>query len=481
MSTDQLLSELKTGLLVQRDMLVWRSGMGDWAPIAGIEELRSAAPVVDVPAPRPLPPPPAPLPPRLGSNVNASPSPLSVGPASIARAPLPPPPSVPFAMPKPPYTPVPDVPPPASVMPLKSSPYASPPGRTPDLPSGLPALNSAFGSSGSSSLPLTAGVPAPVVARINTPRPVAVDFSEMEPRRSTPMRIIIGSGIAALAMIAGTVYGLSAGGVFESSPSVAAEHGAPASAASKPVSAPAPVAVKPSAPPPAAAPSSEPASNEPQTQTVSAKEDEPVAVTPAVAAEPEEKAEEKSSKAKSKEKDEEQAEVSSAGHEEASESRSERRQAGRRMKRSSSSSSSSSSEEKEKEKESAAETRKAEPRRSKARAVVASTEEPRAEDADPAKDTAGSTFNKQAAMSALDDAAAKAKNCRPQGGPSGTGRVQVRYEPNGKVGAVSILTPSFANTTTGDCVVMVFRRANVPAFTGAPAVVLNKNFDIPAN
>ena len=57
----------------------------------------------------------------------------------------------------------------------------------------------------------------------------------------------------------------------------------------------------------------------------------------------------------------------------------------------------------------------------------------------------------------------------------------MRYEPNGKVGAVSILTPSFANTTTGDCVVMVFRRANVPAFTGAPAVVLNKNFDIPAN
>jgi hypothetical protein len=57
--------------------------------------------------------------------------------------------------------------------------------------------------------------------------------------------------------------------------------------------------------------------------------------------------------------------------------------------------------------------------------------------------------------------------------------VQVRYEPNGKVGAVSILTPQFDNTTTGSCVVMVFRRASIPAFTGSPAVVMNKSFEIP--
>lgn len=57
--------------------------------------------------------------------------------------------------------------------------------------------------------------------------------------------------------------------------------------------------------------------------------------------------------------------------------------------------------------------------------------------------------------------------------------MQVRYEPNGKVGAVTLLTPSFENTTTGDCVVMVFRRAAIPSFTGSPAVVMNKNFEIP--
>ena len=91
----------------------------------------------------------------------------------------------------------------------------------------------------------------------------------------------------------------------------------------------------------------------------------------------------------------------------------------------------------------------------------------------------GNTFNREAAKSALDDAATQAKNCRPQGGPSGTGRVQVRYEPSGKVAAVSILTGKFENTTTGSCVKMLFRRAKVPEFSGAPVVVVNKSFEIP--
>ena len=55
----------------------------------------------------------------------------------------------------------------------------------------------------------------------------------------------------------------------------------------------------------------------------------------------------------------------------------------------------------------------------------------------------------------------------------------MRYEPNGKVGAVTLMTPAFETTTTGDCVVMVFRRASIPAFAGTPAVVMNKSFEIP--
>lgn len=94
-------------------------------------------------------------------------------------------------------------------------------------------------------------------------------------------------------------------------------------------------------------------------------------------------------------------------------------------------------------------------------------------------DKPGSTFDRNAAKIALDGAANQAKNCRPQGGPSGPGRVQVRYEPSGKVGDVAILTPKFDNTTAGSCVMMVFKRASIPSFSGAPSVVLTKSFEIP--
>ncbi len=97
----------------------------------------------------------------------------------------------------------------------------------------------------------------------------------------------------------------------------------------------------------------------------------------------------------------------------------------------------------------------------------------------PKSGKSGNTFNREAAKSALDSAAQQAKNCRPQGGPSGSGRVQVRYEPSGKVAAVSILTSKFENTDAGSCVRMVFRRARVPEFTGATGMVVNKSFEIP--
>jgi hypothetical protein len=86
-------------------------------------------------------------------------------------------------------------------------------------------------------------------------------------------------------------------------------------------------------------------------------------------------------------------------------------------------------------------------------------------------------FNRQAAQAALKEAAAQAGNCRPAGGPTGSGRVQVRYDATGKVGSVSILTPGFDNTTTGSCIQMVFRRAKIASFSGAP-VVLTESFEI---
>jgi hypothetical protein len=91
----------------------------------------------------------------------------------------------------------------------------------------------------------------------------------------------------------------------------------------------------------------------------------------------------------------------------------------------------------------------------------------------------GGTFDRQAAQAALSTAAEQAKNCRPIGGPSGAGTVQVQYEPSGRVGAVTIVTPGFENSDAAACIQMLFRRARVPAFNGAKTAVLRQRFEIP--
>jgi hypothetical protein len=534
MSTDQLLGEIATGHIVRRDTLVWRASMSDWAPIARVDELANAAadaPMPMAPERRPLPPPPAPIPPtRLPSTTMVSPGappangmtangatngaegPNTMSSNVVPRTPLPPVPSVPYGAPQ--LTPVPGTPYGAQLTPVPSPPYGAqqstpvPLTPVPDAPGSLPFLNSAFGSPGmppiplpspppeppstfsvplpaaapeppsTFNVPLPAAAPAPSTMRANTPRPVAVDFSEMEPVRSTPVKILVGSGLAALAMIVGTVYALSAGGVFDANAEASRE---PAAASRATTPSPESVAPKPAEAKPAEAkvpeekvaeatpaPAGERESeSEAQTQPASAKEE--------MVAEPEPKASKASkSRASSKEKLEGDSVANSPaanddGAEEANEStrssRAERRMAARLRKRAT---------------EATAGGVASAPRRSNPSAA-ADVPSPVVESDEPAKggDTPGSTFNKQAAKTALDDAAAQAKNCRPQGGPSGAGKVQVRYEPTGKVGEVSILTPQFDNTTTGSCVVMVFRRASIPAFTGSPAVVMNKNFEIP--
>ena len=469
MSTEQLLGELATGNLVTPEMLVWRAGMSDWAPIAGIDELRvgravmNALPMNALPERRPLPappPPPTPVPPRmngLGSSSMASPSP-------IGRAPLPPPPSVPFVpQPAPPGL---DLAPPPAPLPVFGG-AAPAPNALPELSPFSPPV-SFGGSSSRGSAPGSIPAPAPASPRVNTHGPVAVDFSEMEAPRSSTTRVLMGSAIAAMLMIGGTVFALSAGGVFEASPQVSSEAKPAPAAAAAPAAAPKPAEPKPAEPKPEPPPPSAAAANEPQTQPASVKDEAPAESAKSAPADEAEKATAKGEEAS----DGEEASASSAP------SSSKARKAGARRNRRANT----------EEKESAAaerakpEPRRAPERRSKPRAAAAAPEVARAEESEEAPktaDQAGGTFNKQAAKSALDDAAAQARNCRPVGGPSGAGKVQVRYEPNGKVGAVTLLTPTFENTTTGDCVVMVFRRAAIPAFTGTPAVVMNKGFEIP--
>jgi hypothetical protein len=89
-----------------------------------------------------------------------------------------------------------------------------------------------------------------------------------------------------------------------------------------------------------------------------------------------------------------------------------------------------------------------------------------------------SSFDRVAAKAALDEAAEKASHCRPAGDPTGEGRVQVTYEPSGRVASVAMLTSRFEDTAAGSCVLMLFRRARVPAFSGAFYIVVNKSFEI---
>ena len=97
----------------------------------------------------------------------------------------------------------------------------------------------------------------------------------------------------------------------------------------------------------------------------------------------------------------------------------------------------------------------------------------------PAVEAPGSKrFDPGAARVALQAAADRAQSCRPPAGPRGRGRVQVRFEPSGKVGAAWMMTPLFDNTVTGACVLMLFRRATVPEFDGAPEMVI-KSFEVP--
>ena len=104
--------------------------------------------------------------------------------------------------------------------------------------------------------------------------------------------------------------------------------------------------------------------------------------------------------------------------------------------------------------------------------------DPAAIGSQPPASTALRRFDRDAARRALEEAARHAANCRPPGGPRGKGRVQLRFEPDGKVGAAWLMTPLFDNSTSGSCVLMLFRRATVPEFDG-PAEMVVKSFEIP--
>jgi hypothetical protein len=94
-------------------------------------------------------------------------------------------------------------------------------------------------------------------------------------------------------------------------------------------------------------------------------------------------------------------------------------------------------------------------------------------------DGRGTNFDRSAAQIALEGAATQAKNCRPLGGPSGSGVVQVQYEPSGKVSSAVITTAGFENTSAASCITMLFRRARIAPFNGSKSVTMKQRFEIP--
>lgn len=87
------------------------------------------------------------------------------------------------------------------------------------------------------------------------------------------------------------------------------------------------------------------------------------------------------------------------------------------------------------------------------------------------------SFNKGAAIAALGGAAAQASGCKRPGGPTGSGKAVVTFAPSGRVTSANITGGEFPGTPVGSCIAGVFRRAQVPAFSGDP-VTVSKAFSI---
>ena len=422
MSTDQLMVDLQAGRLSSKT-LVWRGGMDDWLPIARVDGLAQAG----VPASSPGP--------RLGMNLTA-PAPLPAPPmwSALPSAPLgPPPAALPPNLSLPPQAALPSSP----SMGLGAPPVAASAAPQRSSQTGLPR-------------PVASLPPPPAVSSGNTTRPVAVDFGDLMPEDTTsPLRgkraVMALSAVAVLAVFI-SAYALSSKSEATASAepatqprAIGALQPAPAEKKSEPSLAAKPV--EPASEPAAKPSESETAADDAPSVNAGARTTAPVRYSP--------KAEYRRRSRSAADRGSETAEAESSAP--------------------------------------AAEV----PARAPAAAEEKETAAPEVASAGPVDDAdsaeapkstgskSSGTFNRDAAKQALDDAASQARNCRPAGGPSGSGQVQVRYEPSGKVAAVQILTGKFENTTTGSCVRMLFRRAKVPEFTGAPVVVVVKKFEIP--
>jgi hypothetical protein len=90
--------------------------------------------------------------------------------------------------------------------------------------------------------------------------------------------------------------------------------------------------------------------------------------------------------------------------------------------------------------------------------------------------TTAAPFDRGSAARVLNVAAAGVRTCGGQGGPSGSGRVQVTFAGTGTVLSVSVDAP-FAGTAAGACVTNRFRLVRLAPFSGGN-VTVSKSFTV---
>jgi hypothetical protein len=133
------------------------------------------------------------------------------------------------------------------------------------------------------------------------------------------------------------------------------------------------------------------------------------------------------------------------------------------------------------------ESLKPEKRKKKAKSIKSSAEEPEpvAEEVAPEPAPAptptfvapepppppGPEFSKEAAQSALEDAAALAATCRQDDTTAGAVRVAVTFVPNGQATVAVVESGVVRGTPVGSCVAAKFRTAKVPPFSGTKVTV----------
>jgi len=83
----------------------------------------------------------------------------------------------------------------------------------------------------------------------------------------------------------------------------------------------------------------------------------------------------------------------------------------------------------------------------------------------------GPDFSREAAQSALEDAAALAATCRQEDTTAGAVRVAVTFVPSGQATVAVVESGVVRGTQVGSCVAAKFRTAKVPPFSGSKVTV----------